>query len=133
MYYNAERCLLLDEHAGVSKYDAGTHSFISIEPISKQEQRLLTCMMAHDDVLITRGMLLSQVWGGRIVSNNSINVSISRLRKKLKYIDCNGSCLKAVRNSGFIFSARCAGLTPVVSLDFLLSSLLWSKNAHSHQ
>lgn len=133
MYYNAEQHLLLDSHVGVSKYDPNTHAFIPVEPISKQEQRLLACMMAHENMLISRGVLLSQVWKGSIISDNSINVSISRLRRKLKYVDVNRTCVKAIRNSGFVFSTRCTGLTPVVSLDFILSSLLWYKNVCSQQ
>lgn len=130
MYYNAESALLLDNHVGVSKYDASTHAFIPVAPISKHEQRLLAYMMAHEDRLISRDTLLLHVWTGRIVSDNSINVCVSRLRRKLRYIEPQSGCLNAVRNSGFIFSARCAGLTPVVSLDFLLSTLRWSKDAY---
>lgn len=132
MYYNAESALLLDNHVGVSKYDADIHAFIPVAPISKHEQRLLTYMMAHEDRLVSRDTLLSHVWAGRIVSDNSINVCISRLRRKLRYIEPHSGCLNAIRNAGFMFSARGTGLTPVVSLDFLLSTLRWSKDAH-HQ
>lgn len=129
MYYHAEQQLLLDSHVGVSKYDADTQTFIPIAPISKRERRLLSCMIAHEDTLLSRAMLLSLVWRGCIVSDNSINVSVSRLRRKLKCIEPTSGCVTAVRNVGFVFSTRQTGLTPVVSLDFLLSSLRWSKHA----
>lgn len=129
MYYHAEQQLLLDSHVGVSKYDADTHTFIPIAPISKRERRLLSCMIAHEDTLLSRAMLLSLVWRGCIVSDNSINVSVSRLRRKLKCIEPTSGCVTAVRNVGFVFSTRQTGLTPVASLDFLLSSLRWSQHA----
>jgi hypothetical protein len=133
MFYHPEKGLLLDNNVGVSKYDYDTHSFVSLAPISKRERRLLSCMMAHDDIPLSREMLLSLVWRGRTISDNSINVSISRLRCKLKWIDSNSGCVAAVRNDGYIFYTRRVGLIPIRSLDFLLSSLLWSKHVRGHQ
>lgn len=132
MYFHASTQCLLDNHVGVSRYDADAHDFIPVAPISKQEQRLLVYLMTHERELVTRDQLLLQVWPGRVISDSTINVSISRLRRKLQPIDPSGRSLQAVRNAGFIFSTHYAGLIPVSSLDFLLSSLLWSKHAH-HQ
>lgn len=131
MYFHAEKELLLDNNVGVSRYDAETHSFIPVEPLQKQELLLLSYLMALDDILLTKKMLMTLVWRGRIVGDNSVHVSISRLRKKLRLIDPAGRCLQTIRNAGFIFSTREIDLIPITSLDFLLSTLQWSRGPTS--
>lgn len=128
MYFHAESEILLDSVFGVSRYDAEFNTFIPLKRMSKQEQRLFACLVAYDNITVTRDVILSEVWSGRVVNDNTINVAISRLRSKLRCIDPHTGCLKSVRNSGFIFSTSYTGLISIMSLDFLLSSLNWSKN-----
>lgn len=127
LYYHPINNILLGELSNVLKYDAELHTFTPVRHISKQEQRLLACMMNHADRLVTREMLLSEVWPGRIVSDNTINVAISRLRNILSHIDPQNQCLRTIRNAGFIFSIHHTGAAPVISKDFLLASLNWAK------
>lgn len=127
LYYQPENNILLGDRPSVLKYDTVLHIFTPVRSVSKQEQRMLACMMAHENRLITREMLVSEVWGGRIVSDNTINVAISRLRNILRHIDPQDRCLRTIRNSGFIFSIRQVGAVPVISKKFLLASLNWAE------
>jgi two-component system OmpR family response regulator len=68
--------------------------------------RLLECMMRRADQLLTRGMLLKEVWGYKFVSTtNLVDVHIGHLRQK---IDGSGEIplIKTVRGAGFILRSR---------------------------
>jgi hypothetical protein len=74
---------------------------------------------------VTREYLLLKAWRGRIVSDNSLSVTLCQLRRILMKIDPDGRCLETVRNIGVAFLPAQAGLTPADSLAFLLAGLHW--------
>ncbi|MEE3419554.1 MAG: response regulator transcription factor [Lachnospiraceae bacterium] len=64
------------------------HSFnVAGEPciLTENEYNLLLCLMRRSGCLVTRNILLSEIWdmNGRDVENSNLTVCISRLRKKL--------------------------------------------------
>jgi two-component system, OmpR family, response regulator len=70
--------------------------------------RLLEYMMRRADQLLTRGMLLKDVWGYKFVpTTNLVDVHIGQLRHK---VDGSGEIplINTVRGAGFILRARAA-------------------------
>ncbi|PCI20041.1 MAG: DNA-binding response regulator [Piscirickettsiaceae bacterium] len=71
--------------------------------LQPREQRLLEYFMRHANQIVTRTMLLEQVWGFHFdPETNVIDTQISRLRQK---IDKNfpTPLLKTIRSKGYIF------------------------------
>jgi two-component system, OmpR family, response regulator len=76
---------------------------IELQP---REFRLLEYMMRRADQLLTRGMLLKDVWGYKFVpTTNLIDVHIGHLRQK---VDGSGEMplINTVRGAGFILRSR---------------------------
>ena len=69
------------------------------------EFRLLEYMMRRADQLLTRSMLLNEVWGYNVRKTNLVDVHIGRLRQK---VDASGEIplINTVRGAGFILSSR---------------------------
>jgi two-component system OmpR family response regulator len=67
--------------------------------------RLLEYMMRRADQLLTRSMLLKEVWGYNVRKTNLVDVHIGRLRQK---VDASGEIplINTVRGAGFILSSR---------------------------
>ena len=73
---------------------------LSFQP---REFRLLEFLMRHKGQLVTRTMLLDQVWDYHFdPETNVIDVHISRIRSKIDD-DTNKSFIETVRGSGYIF------------------------------
>jgi two-component system OmpR family response regulator len=73
------------------------------EPINLQprEYRLLEYLMRHPGQVVTRAMLLEQVWGYHFdPQTNVIDVHISRLRSKIDK-DFDRPLLKTIRGAGY--------------------------------
>lgn len=67
--------------------------------LSQLEYQLLLILMENKGKTVTRKQLLEQVWdsNGNYVNDNTLTVSMKRLRKKLH----NPICLKTVRSFGY--------------------------------
>ena len=67
--------------------------------LSQSEYHLLLLLMENKGKTITRTQLLEQIWdnNGHFVNNNTLTVTVKRLREKL----CNPTCLKTVRSFGY--------------------------------
>ncbi|TCT22732.1 response regulator transcription factor [Thiobaca trueperi] len=80
---------------------AGTS--IALQP---REFRLLECLMRHAGQVVTRTMLLEQVWDYHFdPQTNVIDVHISRLRSKIDR-DFDPPLLQTVRGSGYMMAAE---------------------------
>lgn len=68
-------------------------------PLSEAEYQLLFCLMKQKGKTVTREKILEQVWdvNGNYVNNNTLTVTMKRLRDKL----CQPKCLKTVRSVGY--------------------------------
>lgn len=70
--------------------------------LSKNEAVILRVLMENAGGIVYREELMKQVWeDGDFVDENTLNVNISRLRKKLEALGLNGY-LKTKRNQGYI-------------------------------
>lgn len=90
---------------------------IELQP---REFRLLEYMMGRADRLLTRAMLLKEVWGYKFVpTTNLVDVHIGHLRQK---VDGSGEIplINTVRGAGFILSSR--GAEHVVEREFATGS-----------
>ncbi len=68
-------------------------------PLSEAEYQLLLYLMRNKGKTVTREKILEQVWdvNGNYVNNNTLTVTMKRLRDKL----CQPECLKTVRSVGY--------------------------------
>jgi DNA-binding response OmpR family regulator len=70
--------------------------------LSKNEAIILRVLMENAGVIVYRKDLMKQVWeDGDFVDENTLNVNISRLRKKMESLGLN-DYLKTKRNQGYI-------------------------------
>ena len=67
--------------------------------LSAAEYQVLMCLMRNKGRIVTREKLLEQVWdvNGNYVNNNTLSVTVKRLRDKLH----QPACLKTVRSVGY--------------------------------
>lgn len=67
--------------------------------VSQAEYQLLQILMENKGKTVTRERLLTQIWdnNGNYVNDNTLTVTMKRLREKL----CHPSCLKTVRSFGY--------------------------------
>ena len=68
-------------------------------PLSEAEYQLLLCLMQNKGKTVTRERILEQVWdaNGNYVNNNTLTVTMKRLRDRLHQPEC----LKTVRSVGY--------------------------------
>ena len=68
-----------------------------------REFRLLEYLMRHPGQLVTRAMLLENVWHYRFIpETNLVDVHIGKLRRKIDNIQ-DSSIIQSVRGRGFMF------------------------------
>ena len=67
--------------------------------LSAGEYRLLRFLMEHKNQTLTRTMLLERLWdeNGSFVNDNTLTVTMKRLREKLGYSDC----IRTLRGIGY--------------------------------
>lgn len=85
-------------------FDAGTGDIwdeSTKERLGPKVARLLTYFLTHQDTLISRDELMSEVWDDRVVSDDAVNRCISILRQKLSPNDKHAYIETVVRR-GFI-------------------------------
>ncbi len=91
--------LVLD--AGAQRITAGKQP-VALGPT---EYRLLSYMMCHPDLVLSRGQLLDRVWGGNAYPDErTVDVHIRRVRKALEASGCD-RYIQTVRGAGYRFSA----------------------------
>ena len=67
--------------------------------VSQAEYQLLELLLLNKGKTITRERLLTQIWdnNGNYVNDNTLTVTMKRLREKLHH----PSCLKTIRSFGY--------------------------------
>ncbi len=67
--------------------------------LSAGEYRLLTVLLEHKNLTMTRTQLLDKLWdaNGNFVNDNTLTVTMKRLREKLG----NPDCIKTIRGIGY--------------------------------
>jgi two-component system, OmpR family, response regulator VicR len=77
--------------------------------LSKNEYKLLKCLLNNPQQIITREQLLSALWDidGNFVDQNTVAVNIRRLREKIEDNPSEPKYIKTVRGIGYMWSERC--------------------------
>jgi len=71
-----------------------------------QESKLLEYLMRHTGQVVTRSMLLENVWENKFdPQSNVVDVHISKLRQKID-LESEPSLLRTIRNAGYMMSAK---------------------------
>lgn len=59
--------------------------------LTRNEYRILLCLLEHKGAIVSRETLMEQLWQGEdFVDENTLNVNVGRLRKKLAAAGLNG-------------------------------------------
>jgi two-component system OmpR family response regulator len=75
-------------------------------PLQPREFKLLEYLMRHAGQVVTRTMLLENVWGCNFdPQTNVVDVHISKLRQKIES-DAEPPLLRTVRNAGYMMSTE---------------------------
>ena len=80
-------------------------------PLSKGELELLTAFLDHPQLVLNRDQLLDLAFGrsGNLF-DRSIDVQVSRLRRKIESNPADPSLIKTVRGDGYLFTAAVEAL-----------------------
>lgn len=79
--------------------------------MGSREAGVLRYLVSNSGYLVSRDELLSSVWHGRIVCENTVAVALSNIRKLLRRVDQDCGCLVTVAKAGYIFYPYRSGLT----------------------
>jgi len=77
--------------------------------LNRKQFSMLAYLMRHADRVVTRAMLLENVWGYAFdPATNIVESNLSRLRGRLQALDCDA--VETLRGEGYVLrSAKCAG------------------------
>lgn len=95
---------------GRLRLDAASHrAFFEdrFQDLNRKQYSLLAYFMHHGDRVVTRGMLLENVWNYSFEPNtNIVESNVSRLRSRLEQLGCDP--IETLRGEGYRFNtARC--------------------------
>jgi len=82
-------------------------------PLDRSSCDLLLCLLRHDGATVTKEELLRAGWPGRVVTDNSLNKAIGRLRHALK--DPDGALLRVVHGYGYRLVVDVQGVGPAAA------------------
>ena len=76
--------------------------------LSKTEQKLLRILVENKGRVVTREVLLSQVWtdGTEYVDENALSVTVKRLRTKLEQKPSEPEWLRTVYGIGYVWGEK---------------------------
>jgi len=81
--------------------------------LSGKELHLLYLLAENTGMLLSRGHIFQQVWGDDVYDDSkTLDVHISRLRKKLDVVGDYGNMLKTIRNRGYMLSSEIKTTVP---------------------
>src|SRR5882724_3621129 len=82
-------------------------------PLGNRALEILIVLASAKGEIVTKDELMAQVWPGRVVEENNIQVHVSALRKALDDGNATGSCVMTVPGRGY----RLVGTPWAVSVD----------------
>lgn len=77
--------------------------------LGKRELALLNYFIIHEGVVVNRHQILDHIWRGRLVGENNVLVTVSNLRRFIRYVDEDCCCLQTISGEGYIFHASKSG------------------------
>lgn len=108
---------LVNKKKGVIDLGVGTFTYFNFGnrnishtvKIGSRETQLIKLLASRQGSLVTKEEILSTVWEGQIVCDNSASVALSNIRKLFRRIDVNSQCLVTITGHGYIFYPQRAG------------------------
>lgn len=102
---------------GILHYDANQHQLsnatqqLYLEP---RQHQLLLCLLQAAGQVVSRDMLIAQVWQSRIVSDSAINRAVSMLRKAFACLDQSRDYIETLPKLGYrlLVDATAVTVTP---------------------
>ena len=74
--------------------------------LPQKEFDLLTCLIRHHGIVLSRDLLLDHVWGSDFVGDSrTVDVHIRWLREKIEYDPARPRYIQTVRGIGYRFEA----------------------------
>ena len=74
-----------------------------IIPFSATEFSLFLYLAKNEDKLLSKHILLKEVWGRINQETRSVDIYVSRIRKKLNSVGCKKQYIKTLHGQGYIF------------------------------
>lgn len=115
---NKDRSIIVDLANGTFTflYFAGTQQRQVIR-MGSREAGVLRYLVSNSGYLVSKDEILTTVWNGRIVCENTVSVALSNIRKLLRRVDQDCGCLVTVARAGYIFYPYRSGFTVEGSYD----------------
>ena len=99
-------------HGTLWRRDSSASDPVRIEP---RVMAVLTCLARHVGEVVTRDELCTEVWGGRIVSDEALSRCISLLRHVLDDNSREPRFIRTIARIGYTLVPTPAPLAPVTS------------------
>lgn len=72
--------------------------------LTKNEYKILNCLMVHKGTIVSRDMLMQSLWDSDcFIDDNTLTVNVTRLRKKLSEAGLEG-CIDTKKGLGYILN-----------------------------
>jgi len=107
----------VDLKSGLVKFDSlNTNSaFGNHSKLGRNELLLLIALFENIDVPLSRVELIERCWGKKFVTDNTLSVSVSKLRKLLSIIDCHED-LKTINCFGYMLTSKIGSYQKVINV-----------------
>lgn len=97
--------IFVDLKSGLVKFDSSVANSVSskVYRIGRNELYLLVILFESIDIPLARVELIDKCWGNKFVTDNTLSVSVSKLRKLLSSIGCHDD-LKTINCYGYMLT-----------------------------
>lgn len=95
--------LVIDLDSGlVTEHLANRTQSLSNHLLGRNELKLLRFLFTNKCRPISRDELMTQIWKGRFVGDNTLSVTVSKVRRLLERVDCSDD-IKTISCYGYMF------------------------------
>ncbi|KPN75519.1 MULTISPECIES: winged helix-turn-helix domain-containing protein [Shewanella] len=117
--------ILVDMKSGLVKFELSNSNLVFDRScrLGRNELLLLIALFESLDVPLSRVELIKMCWENKFVTDNTLSVSVSKLRKLLSIIDCHDD-LKTINCYGYMLAPEVANYQKVTTdkVDLLVIS-----------
>lgn len=117
--------ILVDMKSGLVKFELSNSNLVFDRPcrLGRNELLLLIALFESLDIPLSRIELIKMCWEKKFVTDNTLSVSVSKLRKLLSIIDCHDD-LKTINCYGYMLAPEVANYQKVTTdkVDLLVIS-----------
>lgn len=108
--------ILVDMKSGLVKFELSNSNLVFDRPyrLGRNELLLLIALFESLDVPLSRIELIKRCWEKKFVTDNTLSVSVSKLRKLLSIINCHDD-LKTINCYGYMLAPEVANYQKVTT------------------